>query len=273
VSAPTIRVSADWLALREPADAAARSTALVDCLRTHLPSVGTLTIHDLGSGTGSMMRWLAPQLAARQHWVLHDRDADLLAAASTTAGLPDASHVTTLEGRVDDVTLLTPAELADADLITASALLDMLTLDELARMVDTCVAVDCPSLLTISVIGRVTLAPDDPLDATIAAAFNAHQRRTVDDRGLLGPDAVDAAAAAFASQGWTTRLAPSPWRLGTPDSDLLREWLEGWVGAAVEWDPSIADAAADYLATRKASARSGTLQVTVDHLDLLAVPR
>ena len=39
-------------------------------------------IHDLGSGTGSMSRWLAPRLPGPQHWVLHDRDADLLARAA-----------------------------------------------------------------------------------------------------------------------------------------------------------------------------------------------
>ena len=37
-------------------------------------------IHDLGCGTGSMGRWLAPRLPGPQHWVLHDRDADLLDA-------------------------------------------------------------------------------------------------------------------------------------------------------------------------------------------------
>ena len=68
----------DWLALREPADAAARVPALVDRLRPHLPD-GPLTVRDLGCGTGSMGRWLAPLLAGpHQHWVLHDRDATLL---------------------------------------------------------------------------------------------------------------------------------------------------------------------------------------------------
>ena len=44
-----------------------------------------LLVHDLGSGTGSMVRWLAPRLPGPQHWVLHDRDPDLLAAAPRTS--------------------------------------------------------------------------------------------------------------------------------------------------------------------------------------------
>ena len=43
-------------------------------------------IHDLGCGTGSMGRWLAPLLPGPQHWVVHDRDADLLEVAA--ADLP-----------------------------------------------------------------------------------------------------------------------------------------------------------------------------------------
>ncbi len=39
-------------------------------------------IHDLGCGTGAMGRWLAPLLPGAQHWVVHDRDADLLALAA-----------------------------------------------------------------------------------------------------------------------------------------------------------------------------------------------
>ncbi len=72
-----VRAGAGWLHLREPADAEARSGELVDILRPHLPS-GPLQIHDLGGGTGSMARWLAPRLDGPQRWVLHDRDAELL---------------------------------------------------------------------------------------------------------------------------------------------------------------------------------------------------
>ena len=58
-----IRVSRGWLALREPADAAARASELVELLEPHLPATSRLVIHDLGGGTGAMGRWLAPTAA------------------------------------------------------------------------------------------------------------------------------------------------------------------------------------------------------------------
>ena len=171
-----VRVSDDWLALREPADAAARSRELVEHLGP--PATGRWVIHDLGGGTGSMGRWLAPLLPGPQHWVVHDRDTDLLALAAADVPGPAADGAAvTVETRQSDITRLQPDDLAGATLITASALLDMLTEDELAGLVSACAAAGCPVLLTLSVVGRVDLTPADPLDRRVAAAFDAHQRR------------------------------------------------------------------------------------------------
>ena len=72
-------------------------------------------IHDLGCGTGSMGRWLAPLLPGPQHWVLHDRDADLLevAAADLPGPAADGAAVT-VETRQSDITRLDPGDLAGA---------------------------------------------------------------------------------------------------------------------------------------------------------------
>ncbi len=253
------RVSAGWLALREPADAAARATDLVE----QIPGTGPWVIHDLGCGSGSMGRWLAPRLHGPQHWVLHDRDADLLAIAA--ADLPRAAAVTA-EPRQSDITALRASDLAGATLITASALLDMLTEHALADLVDVCVSAGCPALLTLSVVGRVELVPADPLDSRVAAAFNAHQRR------LLGPDAPDVAVEMFERLGAEVVVRPSPWRLGPGHAELIAEWLAGWVGAACEQEPELTAEAGDYTRRRLEQARGGELAVTVGHADLLVLP-
>jgi hypothetical protein len=242
VIAERVRVHADWLALREPADAAARSAQLVD----RLPPRERWIIHDLGSGTGSMRRWLAPRLPGPQHWVLHDLDQDLLALAGDG-----------VETRFSDVTC---ADLSGATLITASALLDILTREELDRLVAACARAACPVLLALSVVGRVELDPPDPLDQQLEAAFNDHQRRATARGPLLGPDAVDIAAAAFRERGADVLLGPSPWRLGPADAPLLREWYAGWVAAAREQRPDLP------VRERPPTA------ATVHHADLLVLP-
>ena len=101
------RVSTEWLALREPADAAARARDLVEHLGRTPPATGRWVIHDLGCGTGAMGRWLAPLLPGPQHWVMHDRDADLLevAAADPPGPAADGAAVT-VETRHSDITRL-----------------------------------------------------------------------------------------------------------------------------------------------------------------------
>ena len=54
--AEAVRVSPEWLLLREPADAAARSVELADRIGRHLAGAGRLVIHDLGGGSGAMGR-------------------------------------------------------------------------------------------------------------------------------------------------------------------------------------------------------------------------
>jgi trans-aconitate methyltransferase len=264
------RVTPEWLALREPADAAARATDLVDHLRGRLADRSHVVIHDLGCGTGSMGRWLAPRLPGSQHWVLHDRDTDLLdhAKAEMTGTAADGAIVT-VETRQSDITRLSRDDLGDAALITASALLDMLTAEEVERLVAGCATVRCPTLLTISVVGRVELNPPDRLDAEITDAFNAHQRRTTGSRHLLGPDAVDAAVDAFQRRGATVLARPSPWRLGADQPGLIVEWFDGWLAAACEQRPELAGPATAYAAWRRADAVAGRLGVVVDHCDLL----
>jgi SAM-dependent methyltransferase len=268
-----IRVSRGWLALREPADAAARAPNLVEHLGRRLPVTGRRVIHDLGCGTGAMGRWLAPLLSGPQHWIAHDRDAELLHVVVADAPGPAADGATvTVEGRQSDITRLRPVDLADATLITASALLDMLTADELAGLVTVCAAAGCPILLTLSVVGRVVVLPTDPLDGRVAAAFDAHQRRTTGRGRLLGPDAVARAVGEFGRLGAEVLLRPSPWRLGAGHADLTAEWFTGWVGAACEQQPELAAETEAYAHRRLAQAKSGRLAVTVDHADLLVLP-
>jgi hypothetical protein len=268
-----IRVSTGWLDLREPADAAARSGELADRLRRHLPKVGPWVIHDLACGTGAMGRWLAPLLPGPQLWVLHDRDADLLevAAADLPGPAADGSPVA-VETSLSDITLLEADELFGATVVTASALLDLLTEDELVGLVELLAAAGPPALLTLSVTGRVRLAPRDPLDARVVAAFNAHQRRTTWSGRLLGPDAVARAVDEFRRRGAEVVVRPSLWRLGPGEAELAAEWFSGWLGAACEQDAALAAEAGAYERTRLAQASAGQLAVTVDHADLLVLP-
>ena len=267
----------DWLALREGADAAARAPELVELLRVHLAAAGgpgaPAVIRDLGCGTGSMGRWLAPRLSGPQAWILHDRDPGLLAAAA--ASMPGAGadgapvSARTQEG---DLTALRSSDVAGTVLVTASAVLDLLTAEEVDGLAAMCTEAGAAALLTLSVTGRVELTPSDPLDAAFANAFNAHQRRRHDDRRLLGADAVAVAVDAFARRGAVVESRPSPWRLGADRAELAEEWLRAWIAAACAQQPGLGRRAGPYLGRKLAACHAGELRLVVGHVDVLALP-
>jgi hypothetical protein len=258
---------ATWLGLREPADAEARASELLEPLRARR-SDGRLVVHDLGAGTGSMRRWLSPRLPGPQRWVLHDRDPVLLDLVEGERAGSDRERAT-VSVRRTELAQLRAADLDGAGLITASALLDLLTFDELENMLAACLTIGCPVLLTMSVTGRVKLSPSDELDPVITAAFNDHQRRTVDGRRLLGPDAPAAVQAVLTQAGVPFRIRRSPWRLGPDRTELTAEWLDGWLDAAVEERPELAGELARYSRRRRGDLIEGILRVSVDHEDVL----
>jgi len=124
--------SSVWLALREPADAAARSSALVDFAAAD--SVGRAfqgRLLDLGGGTGANIRYLSSRLPAPQLWTLVDNDAGLLERAPVHITRRQAD----LNAVVDDEELFT-----GTSIVTASALLDLVSEPWLRKLVARCKA-------------------------------------------------------------------------------------------------------------------------------------
>lgn len=180
-----------------------------------------------------------------------------------TGAAADGGRVT-FETREGDLAGLSAEDFADTSLVTASALLDVLTAGQVDGLAAACAAAGCPALLTLSVTGQVEFAEPEPLDEDFREAFNDHQRRA----GKLGPDAVEAAAEAFARQGTRVLTRPSPWRLGPHESELTAKWLKGWVEAACEQRPELGAEAGAYLSRRLTE---NAPEVLVHHTDLLAL--
>ena len=266
-----IEVSSDWLALREQEDARARSRELA-LAASGLLGPGRIVIHDLGSGTGSMMRWLAPLLPGPQTWVLHDWNSNLVQRATNGVVLDRERRPVSVRTRSGELAHLDPVDLAGASLVTASALLDVLTSEETRAVAQACIAVGCPVLLSLSVTGEVRLDPRDPRDDVFEASFNAHQQRLVGGRRLVGPSGLALAKRLFLDAGWKTRPVATFWRLGDHDPGLLGQWFDGWFDAALEQGADLQVDGVGYRALRSSQLRRGALSAVVVHTDLLAWP-
>lgn len=250
--------AADWLALREPADRAARDPALRRAAAAWLGAVRQPLAMDLGCGTGAMRRGLADVLPGGVRWRLVDRDAGLLALAVREGG----------EAVAADMARLADLPFDGVRLVTASALLDLASAGWVAALAERVAAAGAGVYATLSYDGRMAFAPERADDVAVTAAFNRHQRR---EKGLmgpaLGPDGAGALAAALVARGYAVRVAPSPWRLGPEQAALAVAFAEGVAAAASE----AGEPAAGWFQARRAAAASG-LRCTVGHADLLALP-
>ena len=264
MSAPERPIAADWLALREPADARARDHAAGALLPPLLDRLGPAArpphAVDLGAGTGANGRWLSAWLPRPPRWTLVDHDVDLL----RDIGLPHSREVVAGVEELESVL----AAAGEVDLVTCAALLDQLRPHELAAVVEALVAAGAAALFSLTVTGAVSIDPPDADDAPLAAAFDAHQRRD----GRLGPDAAPHAVALLRAAGWAVTEAETPWRLGHGDERLIAAWLDGRLEAALESEPALARRGAAWRARRLSRLDAGLLRATVGHVDLLALP-
>ena len=284
---------ADWLRLREAADWEARSPRLVQQVLQAAPSKeGTYNVLDLATGTGSNVRYLAERLPGRQRWLVVDRSPDLLtlvtdrtAAWAAARGFECHAHATgvrvrheSLDCEIDtlqrDLRELDDAALfAGRQLVTASALLDLVSESWLRTLASRCRAAGAAVLFALSYNGESSCSPLEPEDDLIRELLNRHQHT---DKGLggvaAGPDAVACAERCFIDAGYQVRITPTDWNLGPAQGDMQRYLIGDWTRAAGELAPDLQPRITSWRNRRLAHLDAGRSRMIVRHHDLAAWP-
>jgi hypothetical protein len=253
--------SAEWLALREPADRAARSADLTRLIADALAEDPAPRILDLAAGTGSNLRYLAGAIP-QGRWLLVDHDPALLAR------VPPGARIETRE--MDLATLDDRSIFEGRALVTASALLDLVSEEWMRALAARCALNGSMALFALSYDGRIVWSPEDPEDASIVALVNEHQRGDKGFGPALGPDATDVAARCFEAAGYRVRRACSDWVLQSESGELQRRLIDGWAQAAAEIAPARARAIDGWRDRRLAHVAAGWSTITVGHEDLAA---
>jgi hypothetical protein len=266
---------AEWLALREPADTAARSVELTRAVVDTLPRERPLRILDLATGTGSNVRYLAPRLPVDQQWLAVDRDPDLLTRLiEDTSSLRSSRPLRSvaIETRAMDLGPLDRPEIFSGQhLVTASAFLDLVSAQWLDALAAQCRAAGAAVLVALTYNGRSHCTPAEPEDDEVRGLMNRHQRNN--DKGFgraAGPDATGCAERSFVAAGYHVRREPSDWVL-TPDArELQRLLIEGWAHAGRHIAPERSGMIDDWLRRRLAHLAANRSHITVGHEDLAA---
>jgi SAM-dependent methyltransferase len=274
-----------WLALREPADLRARNPELMGALAEAVTGREELVIVDLGCGTGSTLRALAPLFdpAIRQRWMLIDHDDRLLSAArKRLAGWADHTseeggdlHLK-FSGRSIRVTF-NRSDLAEGveqllqpdALVTASAFFDLVSEEWIEQFSQAAASRRCVVYAALTYDGREYWLPPILSDGAMLAAFRQHQRRNKGIGKAAGPFAAERLCSALMARGYDVMTAPSDWLLDRKkEAELIRELARGSAHAITElglFDQTVIDN------WRERRERAET--VCIGHTDILGLPR
>jgi SAM-dependent methyltransferase len=277
--------SAQWLALREPADHRARDASLRDQVMhdlNHLARVrpDPIKIVDLGCGSGSNLRALASYMPATQHWTLVDYDPALLSAAKSalvqwadqTVSDQDilvlhknGKHIS-VKFLCEDLSSNLESVLAlPTDLLTAAAFFDLVAEKWLERF---CGLLRSPLYTVLTYNGQEIWHPPEPMDAAMLKAFHAHQQT---DKGFgvaAGPNAAGVMETLLKARGFAVSSAQSPWKLAAADRNLIEQLAIGSAGAVLETKQVSAE---EVSAWRQSRSVAQTCEI--GHTDLYARPR
>lgn len=254
--------STDWLSLREGVDHRSRNTLLQKQVIDYLHQIAKskndpIQIIDLGSGTGSNLRALAPLISYNQTWTLIDYDTLLLNAARQKLCIwadqiihEAESHDSANNSTIAPVTLIKnqrqitvhflqkdlandlQAALSEpADLITAAAFFDLVALEWLVQF---CKELQTPLYTVLTYNGSEKWLPSDSLDTDILKAFHAHQGSDKGFGPAAGPQALNALERLLKQRGFNVATGTSPWLLGPDDTLLIQELAAGTAKAAEE---------------------------------------
>ncbi|WP_336366692.1 glycosyltransferase family 4 protein [Marinobacter sp. C2H3] len=274
---------ADWLTARESADHRARSEPLTAELvnwlgqrygsRKRDPLNDPLMLVDVGTGLGSNPVYLTPRLPLPHQWTLIEPDPVLRRQAVARLRLMDVP-VSTLGQPLVAANMATLLA-APMDLLTASALIDLVSPDWLDALVGAVVRRQAAILIVLSYAGDIELAPAHPEDHRIREWINRHQHRDKGTGAALGPAATDVLARGLAASDYRVTRAASDWHLAASDpsdAGLIRPLVQGWRDAAAAEAPDQLGVIDRWFEDRMAALGAGQLQVRVGHEDLLALP-
>ena len=265
--------SIEWLNLREASDHKARDRHLLKTAANWLNDLKSKdkVIVDLGSGTGSTIRGLQryTTLAPSIQWRLVDNDPELLAEA-----VHRHSEEYSIESFLVDLSATQKLPLESASLITASALLDLVSSNFIR---DLCQLIKEKNegrplgfYSALNYDGCIKWTPFHPLDAAILMNFNTDQRRDKGFGPALGPDATDFLKTQFHSTKFQCLSAKSPWLLGSADYLLTESLINGISGVAIQTGGLTNSDIQDWKTIRIENVRTGTC--FLGHTDILVLP-
>ena len=246
------------------------------------------TLLELGAGSGSLFRWLAPIVGRTQHWLWLDNDDALLergihltahwaqrlgyavqrSEEGTELTLQTPRGTWSIEARgydLNDPPSMLPLDEADA--VTCSAVLDLFSedwLDELLHAI-----VQRPFYAAINVIGRDRIRPHRLEDELIWRGYILDQVGNARLLDPLGPDVPNVAREVCKELGLQYVSTRSDWIIRRQHHAMLRYMIGFVTNAARQALPQYRRRVDRWERRRRQEIAAGRCTLRIGHVDVL----
>ncbi len=265
------KLAVDWLQQRFLFDNRARDHALLQQALQLLHNKPAARVVDLGAGTGNNALFLAPRLPRGCELTVVEQHDYLLQACQQRFSNAHESNLTTRFVQQDLHQWL--SETTRVDLICNSALLDLMTEQELSTLLHRLQALEAPMYSTLNYQG-VRFLPGDEADAGYIKLFERHMSRKLDRGQPLGARTLERLQSLCKQIGLTVKSAPSSWEITALDSGFMQMNLTFYQRGieALLTEPDDKAALYQWLVEKQSRIEDGTLTLRVLHQDVLVEP-
>jgi len=282
--------STDWLEERRRFDAAARNASVEAACLQYAAQFQTLSLVDIGAGDGAVFSYLSPKLPPKQNWSLVELNPQLLQSARSRLLHWANGHGYTVEKEASDHLLFQRGErrlsvqlikgsflelqrllpLEHYDLVTASAVFDLLSRPMLANLLESWQHNRLALYATLH-YQSMEYFPGQAEDRPVIEAFERHMQRQQDFGRALGPDCCAALSELMEYYFRQAPIAgPSPWLIRPGDVAMHRHLFAFIENSLADFAPETE--VESWIQSKEALLDSGQLRLQVEHCDHFIAP-
>lgn len=283
----------DWLEERYRFDIAARNPSVEAACLQYFSNATDIRIIDIGAGSGANFVYLADKFPQLQHWALVDLNPKLLNAARTriktwgiAKGYKVSEHGDQLSLEKDDrrievhlvhgsmLKLPKTFNLSSYQLVTASAVFDLLTADMASQLLNTLHANRLALFATLN-YQHMEYFPREEDDQRFIEQYEQHMQRQQAFGRALGPACVPHIQQVFRElPTGSFQMGPSRWQIEPSDHDMhlhLLHFIEKSL-AELPANQKAPQALQEWLGCKRELLHARRLRLTVEHQDCFTTP-
>ena len=275
-----------WLDERYRFDAVARNPTIEQKFLHSLPSKDTISLVDVGAGSGANGRYLMEKIPANQQWVLIEQNPDFSKASLQVLQQHARHQGYTSFLEQDTLTLQTPTktiqvnakqgslleienmtDLSHTDAVVANAVFDLFTPHQFDTFVSTIARYQLIFLSTLN-YENMHFSPNTPQDEKMIALYHAHMLRPQTVGTAMGPDCIPQISEILKKYRYAVDTGSSIWNIHSKDEKMMQYLLNFMESSITELPPSPEDALLlQQWVKQKEEAADFTL--TIEHQDIL----